>query len=187
MYFQEKKIALKDGRIAVFRSPALDDAAEMVAYMRKTAGETDFLLRTPEEVTMTVAEEEMYLSRIAASEYDCMIVCIVDGILAGNCQISRHNKRKNCHRADVMIALLKEFWNLGIGTAMFREMITLAENWGLLQLELEVIEGNHRAIGLYEKMGFQTAASRPNAIRLPDGTMLREFLMVKTLSIQQTG
>ena len=181
MYFSEKEIRLKDGRIAVFRAPSPSDAAEMVEYMRKTAGETDFLLRTPEEVTMTVAEEEIFLSRITESKYDCMIVCTVDGRLAGNCQISRHNKRKNSHRADVMIALLKEFWGLGIGTAMFREMIALAESWGLMQLELEVIEGNSRAIALYEKMGFSTVAATPNAIRLRDGTLLKEFLMVRTL------
>lgn len=181
MHFPEKKIMLKDGRIAVFRTPVPADAAEMVEYMRKTAGETDFLLRTPEEVTMTAAQEEVFLNRIAESKFDCMIVCTVDGILAGNCQISRHNKRKNCHRADVMIALLKEYWGLGIGTAMFREMIALAENWGLMQLELEVIEGNDRAIALYEKMGFRTVAATPNAIRLMDGRMLKEFLMVKPL------
>ena len=181
MFFPAKEITLKDGRVAIFRTPSLADAAAMIEYMRMTAGETDFLLRTPEEVTMTAAEEEAYLSRIIESKYDCMIVCTVEGKLAGNCQISRHNKRKNDPRADVMIALLKEFWGLGIGTAMFREMIALAESWGLMQLELEVIEGNTRAIGLYEKMGFRTVAATPNAIRLPDGTMLKEFLMVKPL------
>ena len=181
MHFPEKKIMLKDGRIAVFRTPVPADAAEMVEYMRKTAGETDFLLRTPEEVTMTAAQEEVFLNRIAESEFDCMIVCTVDGLLAGNCQISRHNKRKNCHRADVMIALLEEFWGLGIGTAMFREMIALAENWGLLQLELEVIEGNSRARGLYEKMGFRHTGSHPNAIRQADGSLVDLCMMVKEL------
>ena len=179
MRFPEKEILLKDGRVAVFRAPSPADAAEMVEYMRKTAGETNFLLRTPEEITMTASEEEIFLRRIVESAYDCMIVCTVDGKLAGNCQISRHNKLKNNHRAAVMIALLKEFWGLGIGTAMFQEMITLAENWGLMQLELEVIEGNSRAMGLYEKMGFYTVGATPNAIRLPDGTMLKEFVMVR--------
>ena len=79
------------------------------------------------------------------------------------------------------IALIREFWNLGIGTAMFRELISLGMQWGLSQLELEVIEGNHRAMALYEKMGFQTVAAHPDAIRLEDGIVLKEFLMVKKL------
>ena len=181
MYFPEKTIRLKDGRTAIFRTPSPADAAEMIEYMRKTAGETNFLLRTPEEITMTVPDEERYLQNIAESDWNCMIVCTVEGVIAGNCQIARHTKRKNCHRADVMIALLEEFWGLGIGSAMFEEMITIAKAWGLMQLELEVIEGNDRAMGLYRKMGFGTISYIPNAIRLADGKLLKEFRMLKTL------
>jgi len=181
MLFPQKTMHLKDGRTAIFRSPADSDAEEMISYMRQTAGETDYLLRTPEEVTMTPEQEARYLRSIRDSEYDCMIICTVDGVLAGNCQISRHNKRKNCHRADVMIALLAQFWNLGIGTALFREMIAIAESWGLMQLELEVIDGNQRAMGLYRKMGFEIAATRPDSIRLKDGTQLAEHIMIKKL------
>lgn len=181
MYFPQKKIQLKDGRTAIFRAPSPADAADMIQYMKKTAGETDFLLRTPEEVTMTVSGEEAFLSNIVQSEFDCMIVCTVDGVLAGNCQISRHTKRKNMHRADVMIALCSKFWNLGIGTAMFEELIAIGKTWGLMQLELEVIEGNERAMGLYRKMGFETVCYVPNAIRLDDGTLLKEYRMVKSI------
>jgi len=181
MFFTEKEITLKDGRTALLRSPLPSDAEAALEYMKITAAETPFLLREPDEVTLTIADEERYLNRVVQSENDCSIFCFVNGRLAGNCSINRRTKRKNRHRADIGIALKQEFWNLGIGTAMFREMIALAQSWGLMQLELEVIEGNDRAIGLYEKMGFQTVAATPNAIRLPDGTMLQEFLMVKPL------
>lgn len=181
MLYTEKKILLKDGRCAVFRSPRLEDAQALLDYMKITAGETPYLLRTPEECTMTIQQEQDFITSALAQDFDVMILCFVDDILAGNCRIVRHNKRKNMHRADVMIALYQKFWNLGIGTAMFQEMIALAKEWGILQLELEVIEGNNRAIALYEKMGFETVAAKPNAIRLEDGTMRKEFLMVKTL------
>ena len=49
MQYKTREILLKDGKIAVFRSPAIEDAAEMAAYLKTTAEETDFLLRTPEE------------------------------------------------------------------------------------------------------------------------------------------
>ena len=51
----------------------------------------------------------------------------------------------------------------------------------LEQLELEVIEGNQRAIGLYHKMGFVCIGEKPNAIRLEDGSSLKELMMVKVL------
>lgn len=181
MLFSEKRIQLKNGTSAVLRSPRPEDAQALLDYMKITSGETPYLLRTPEECTMTLAQEEAFLANTIRQPFDVMLLCFVEGELAGNCRIVRHNKRKNMHRADVMIALYQKYWNLGIGTAMFREMIALAESWGLMQLELEVIEGNDRAMRLYRKMGFETVAARPNAIRLPDGTMLKEFIMVKTL------
>ena len=181
MIFPEKEICLKDGRTALLRMPLSSDAAAALEYMKITAGETPYLLRTPEECTMTVAEEEKYLARYHTDPNSAMILCIVDGRLVGNCQIVRKNKLKNQHRASVAIALLKEFWNLGIGTALFQEMIAIAESWGVMQLELEVIEGNERAMALYRKMGFEIVSHVPNAIRQSDGTFVKELLMVRPM------
>ena len=111
-----------------------------------------------------------------------MIVCLVDGKVAGNCQIVWKTGIKTRHRAQVAIALLKEFWNLGIGTAMFTEMIDIARsNPDIIQMELEFIEGNTRARALYEKMGFRITGVKPNAIRLKDGTLLNEYQMVRKM------
>ena len=181
MHYAPKEIRLKDGRTALLRGPLPSDAPAALEYMKITAGETPFLLRTPEEITLTVAEEEKFLSRFPSDPGAAMILCFVDGVLAGNCQIIRKTKLKNNHRATVAIALLKDFWNLGIGTAMFEEMIAIAESWGILQLELEVVEGNTRAMGLYRKMGFETVSHVPNAMRMGDGSFAREFLMVRDL------
>ena len=89
--------------------------------------------------------------------------------------------RKTRHRGQVAIALLKDYWGLGIGTAMFEEMIDTARQEKLEQLELEGIEGNQRAIELYHKMGFVCTGEKPNAIRLEDGSSLKELMMVKVL------
>ena len=181
MRFEEKQIPLKDGRTALLRSPLPADASAALEYMKITAGETPFLLRTPEEITLTIEDEARFLARFETAPNSVMILCFVDGVLAGNCQIDRKTKLKNRHRATVAIALIRQFWNLGIGTALFEEMIAIARNWGVTQLELEVIEGNERAMALYRKMGFETVSFVPNAILMPDGTYSREFLMVKPL------
>lgn len=181
MKFEPKEIILKDGRKALLRSPTADDALDLLNYLKQTTGETPFLLRTPEECNLSVEEEVRFIENMNGSESSVMILCTVDGKIAGNCQLSRKTKIRNRHRGTIGIALIREFWNLGIGTAMFQELIALANAWHLMQVELEVIEGNARAMALYEKMGFQTVAAHPDAIHLQDGTMLKEFLMVKTL------
>lgn len=181
MLYERKEIALKDGRTAVLRAPERADAAELLDYLRVTAGETEFVTRYPDEVVMTVEQEEDFFEKTNASDTAMMIVCVVDGKLAGNCQIVWVNRRKVRHRASVMITLYREFWNLGIGTMMFREMERVARENGVTQLELEYIEGNERGKALYEKMGFRQYAERPDAYRLKDGTYRNEILMVKKL------
>ena len=65
---------------------------------------------------------------------------------------------------------------------MFEEMIRVCEaREGVLQIELDFIEGNSRARGLYEKMGFRIVGVRPNAIRLKDGTLLNEYSMIREI------
>ena len=179
MRFPEKEIQLRDGRTALLRSPLPSDAEAALEYMKITAAETPFLLRTPEEVTLSVADEEKYLARVADEPNTVSIFCFVGGILAGNCNISRRTKEKNRHRASIGIALKQEFWGLGIGTALFEEMIAIAKDWDIIQLELEVFEGNDRAMGLYHKMGFEIVSHVPNAIRMPDGSFVKEFLMIR--------
>lgn len=181
MLYPSRTIALKNGKEAVFRSPRKEDAAEMLAYLRQTAAETEFVLRYPEEVVMTVEQEEAFIERINQSENNYMIICLVDGKHAGNCALQFHDKRKVRHRGEVAIALTKEFWGMGIGTFMFEEMIRLAREHGKTQLELGMIEGNERGLALYRKMGFRVYGELPNAFCQKDGTMRSEVLMVREL------
>lgn len=181
MLYETKLIPLKNGKTAILRAPSADDAAEMTEYLKKCADETEFILRYPEECTETTEQETQYLQNLNNSEYNIMIVCEVDGRIAGNCQIMFNRRIKTKHRASIAIAILQEFWNLGIGTAMFGEMIDFSKQRGITQLELDFIEGNERAKHLYKKMGFVIIAERPDAIRLRDGTMLKEFTMTRKL------
>ena len=179
MTYSAKEIKLKDGTTAIFRSPVVEDAAALLNYLKITAEETDFLLRYPEECTMTVEQEEAYLRNSLENADSVIILCEVDGKIAGNCNLARHNKLKTRHRASIGIALAKEFWGLGIGAAMFDDMICLAKSWGVEQLELEVFADNHRAMALYKKMGFRIVAEHPDFIKRKDGTYVNEYLMAK--------
>lgn len=111
-----------------------------------------------------------------------MLVCLVDGKVAGNCDISWSKGIKTKHRASVAIVLLKDYWDQGIGTRLFQELIHIAEsNKDIIQIELDYVEGNYRARALYEKMGFRITGVKPNTIRLKDGTLLNEYSMVKEI------
>ena len=181
MEYQNKTITLKDGRTALLRAVCKEDAIPMIAYLKACYEQTPYLMRYPDEFAVTAEQEATYLERQLVSPDVLMLVCEVEGKLAGNCQLDLNRWRKTRHRRQVAIALLKDYWGLGIGTAMFKEMIDKARQEKLEQLELEVIEGNQRAIGLYHKMGFVFTGEKPNAIRLEDGSSLKELMMVKVL------
>ncbi len=184
MLIEEKAFTLKDGRKALLRSPKQEDVPGLLNYLVLSAGETDFIIRYPEECAKYTPESESkWIENAGSSPESAVLVCEIGGKIAGNCEISRSPMLKTRHRASIGIALLSEFWGLGIGTAMFREMISIAESWeGVTQLELEFIEGNARARALYEKMGFRVAGVHPDAIRLKDGSFRNIYLMIRKMN-----
>lgn len=181
MVTEDIQFTLKDGRKAVLRNPREEDIAGVLEYLSVSAGETVFLMNYPEECSKYTPEGEKELfAQKNASDKEVMLLCLVEGKVAGSCVINFETRVKTKHRASVAIALLSQYWNQGIGTRMFQELIRLAEEReDVLQMELEFIEGNTRARHLYEKMGFRIVGVRPNAIRLKDGTLLSEYMMVR--------
>ena len=181
MIFDDKQIILKDGRTAILRSPRVEDAEKLLNYIKKSYCETDFLGRYPEEWNITIEQEEGWVNRLRTSANTLGITCYVDGEVVGNCEISFRGGMKTSHRATIAIAILKDYWNLGIGSAMFEELITAAQNQKTEIIELEFMEGNDRARCLYEKFDFHVVSKKPNAFKLKDGTYRSEFYMQKYL------
>lgn len=68
MIFNDKQITLKDGRTATLKSPCVEDAEKLPHYIKKTCGETDFLVRYPEEYqNTTLVQEEAWVDRLRSS------------------------------------------------------------------------------------------------------------------------
>ena len=128
MIIQDIEFTLKDGRNAVIRSPREEDIPAILDYLVVTAGETDFLTRYPEECREYTPElEKAFIDRINASDNEIMLLCLVEGKMAGNSRILWNTDIKTRHRANIGIALMSDSWNLGIGTKLFQEMIRIAE------------------------------------------------------------
>ena len=177
MKFAEKTFTLKDGRTCVLKPNGPEYAAEMIEYMKKTAGETEFLLRYPDEVSYTLEKETEILGNIREDPYHIMMVAVVDGKVAGNGSVTGVQ-----HRCSLAIALYEEFWGLGIGSAMITYLSELARGIGWQQMDLEVVAENARAQALYKKCGFIESGRRHNGLRFDDGTYHDEILMYKDLT-----
>ena len=182
MKFQPRTLTLKDGRTCILCPTYPEYAEQMIEYLKLTAEETPFLLRYPDEVNYTLEAEREILGNLLENETSVMMMALVDGKVAGNCSINgRGNKRRILHRCGLAIALKKEFWNLGIGTAMMEYLEELAKQIGYEQIELEVVDGNHMAKYLYERCGFVETGKNVRALKYDDGSYRDEIIMVKVL------
>lgn len=180
MNFPEKEILLKDGRTCLLRPAAPEDAAALIDYMKITAGETPYLLRYPDEVTFTEAQEAELLSRVRDDPRAVMLLAVVDGELAGCASFSGAGaQRKVRHRCRMAIALCRAFWRLGIGAAMVGYLKELAGQMGYTQMELEVYADNAAGLALYKKCGFTESGRLPGAVRLDDGSF-RDYIIMYT-------
>ncbi len=155
----------------------------MIDFLYKTAEETEFIMRYPEECSRYTTQKELELfEQFNESSNRTMLCCFVDGKLAGNCSIHWRDFIKDRHRAELGIAILEEYWNLGIGTKLLKEAIKIAKNnKNILQVELGFVEGNNRARALYEKIGFKITGIFLDRIQLKDGTLLSEYWMMKKI------
>lgn len=183
MICNEKTIVLKNGQTAVLRSPEAGDGKKMLTYIRTACGETDFLLRRPEEWdSVSVESEEKWIQNQRDAQNVYMVTCYVDGEVVGNAEIQFLSGAKVCHRAVIGIAVLQKYWRMGIGSAIFTELLNVAKHHeGTEIVELSFIQGNDRAKALYQKFGFEVVAEHPNAIKSIHGGTVSEYYMQKRL------
>ena len=183
MIFDEQKIILKDGTTAILKTPEIKDAEMLLNSIKTASNETEFLSRTIEDwENVTVESEEKFIHNVRESQNTLFIACYVDGAIAGNCDITFKSGSKTSHRATVGIALQKKYWNIGIGSAMFKELMKAAEEHkGTEIVDLEMIEGNNRAKALYQKFGFQVISVEPKFFKLNDDTYQNLVYMQKYL------
>ena len=182
MRVNPKEVTLKNGQTAVIKSPEEEDAEQLLNYLKTMSGETNNVLRYPEEVTFTVEEEREHIRNTLANERDCDISVFIEGKLAGNSGIfCTDSKQKVRHRVNLGIAILKEYWGIGIGDILMKFCVEQAKLNGYEQIELGVITTNKVAISLYQKHGFEICGTIAHAQKLKDGTYQDLYTMIKFL------
>lgn len=182
MKFEAKRYFDKNGNAFILRNAELSDAADYIRYLKVTSGETPYLIREPEEISLTEEQEQKFLQSKIDAERELMLAAIVDGKLVGNCSLmSAGGFNRYRHRCDVAIALYQKYCGKGIGKGMLDTILEVAENAGYEQAELEVIADNKPAIALYEKLGFIRYGIFPDNMKYKDGDYVDAYWMMKKL------
>lgn len=180
MIVKERRLQL-GGHELLIRNAREEDAQRLIDYLKTTSGETRFLIREPDEVTMTQEDERRFIRRQNESASDVMLLAFYDGEFAGNASLMGMGPSRYRHRAGVAIALYQAYTGLGIGRAMIEALLAIAKECGIEQVELEVVADNERAIALYKKLGFEVYGTMPRNMKYRDGTYADVYWMMKRL------
>ncbi|MFO7887829.1 MAG: GNAT family N-acetyltransferase [Eubacteriales bacterium] len=149
-----KEVRLKDKSKMIFRELDLGDGEAVVNYLNKVGGETNFLTFGKEGISYTIQQEKVLLRNMKETKGNYMIGGYLKNKLVTVGSITSSSKERLKHKADIGISVLKDYWNIGIGSQMMEYLISLCRKNSFRKIDLIVYENNERAIKLYEKLGF---------------------------------
>ncbi|MCS3804962.1 putative acetyltransferase [Chromobacterium alkanivorans] len=90
-----------------------------------------------------------------------LVACNAEGRVIGNAGLIGNERPRIRHAADLFIVVHPDWHGRGVGSALLRALLELADNWlGLLRVELAVVHDNEPAIALYRKFGFELEGRR---------------------------
>lgn len=173
-----RKTVTRDGRTLLIRNAVGADAEAYIRYYIRAHSETEYLTTYPDEKRMDAGDVAARLENTAGDPRSLELCAFADGELVGSAGIGMIRDRdKTRHRAELGISIIKPYWGLGIGRELVSACIEMARQAGYLQLELEVVSDNARAVALYEKLGFTEYGRNPKAFRTRQGQWQELVLM----------
>ena len=116
--------------------------------------------------------------RIAPQDGVHVLIAVREGMPVGQGVLVQHRGRRS-HAGELYLFVHDDHVGKGIGAALMRAMLDVADNWiGLRRVELTVNVDNERAIKLYERMGFEHEGTRRADI-LRDGRLVDCHMMAR--------
>jgi len=149
-----KEVRLKDKSKMFFKELDLDDGEAVITYLNKVGGETNFLTFGKEGISYTIQQEKVLLRNMKETDGNFMIGGYINKKLVTVASITSSSKERLKHKADIGISVLKDYWNIGVGSQMMEYLISLCKENSFRKIDLLVYENNERAIKLYKKFGF---------------------------------
>jgi len=138
---------------------ASEDAAGLLIFLSKTAGESNNLISEPSDFDeMTTEQEAAWIRRQHQTPGCLMLVGKVDGQIVATAALATLQRKRISHTSELSIMVARDYWALGVGTALMEVLVNFARESGTLRLlYLGVRADNASAIRLYRRFGFEDA------------------------------
>jgi RimJ/RimL family protein N-acetyltransferase len=157
-----------------------DDAAALMKLKQRLDEETSFMLLEPDERDTSTQTLARHLEDVSQSENSVVIVAGQHGELVGYVELVGGTFRRNRSTTHLIIGVLADASGQGVGSSLLEEAKRWAAARGLHRIELNVMAHNHRAIALYQRIGFVHEGRRMGCLQI-DGEFLDELYMAMIL------
>ncbi len=162
-----RKRRLTNDQLLLVREASAEDVRALLEYIEAISGESDFLSFGRGEFKLSESEERKVLLDYQRSTNKFYALGLIDGEIVSSLSFSAGSRPRIQHTGEFGMSVRKEFWGLGIGSAMLDTLIEWARASGIIfKINLRVRTDNQRAIKLYERKGF-----------VREGTISKEILL----------
>lgn len=161
------------------KSAESTDAAKILKLLEELQAESEFFtVKNLDQ--LTVEQEADNLDKISETNDNLVLLAMAAGEMIGIVTVAKIDKKSV---GEIGIAIRKEYYHKGLGTALLDEIIYWGDHFSPLnKFTLSVIAENEPAIGLYRKMGF-----KPNKVEMvPDREGIERKSFIMTLELDKS-
>ncbi len=151
----------------IIREARPDDAAQLIALVKRVAGEPESnLLIEDGEFNITVEKERQVLANFAAAPNSLFLVAEAGGAIVGMLACRGGRRKAVRHAVELSMSVDPAWRGQGIGSLLLTRAIQWARGTDMVKrIELAVFARNTRAIRLYKKFGFVVEGQRRMAVQ----------------------
>lgn len=145
------------------RKAQIEDAQAILSYLDQIGKESDNLTFGEEGLGYTLEDEIKVIEGYAENLNSSMFIALGDNEVVSIANLSASKRERTKHISILGISVLKSHWGQGIGKRMMNTLIEFAKQAPDTRfIHLEVRSDNHKAIHLYESVGFKKNSVIPN-------------------------
>ncbi len=144
-----------DGAAVHIRRATPGDAAPLLGYLRLVGGESAFLSFGSEGPPLTEVEERSHLARMEMADNAFLLIAEWHDEIVGHISFAGGNRPRTRHVGEFGITVTGSCQRIGLGRRLLELLIDWATKGGVIRkINLLVRTDNHRAVRLYESLGF---------------------------------
>lgn len=188
----DREVTLSDGRAVLVRCVRESDAAAFLRYARESNATSEFAVTLPDEFPLSVEKELAMIRECLESPVKLLLVAEVvgaeDGRIIADVSFRGHPRRRMAHHGHFGIGVVEEYRGKGLGRAMILMMLDWARAHPTIEkVCLGVVAANHRAVRLYESMGFVEECRRDREFKFGPDHYEDDIQMSLWLGKSKTG